>query len=68
MLEGLAQALIAEHGPKALQRLVDDILQALRLGDEKTAAECERVLAQIERLAQTQNQKSNLTQANFFIV
>lgn len=37
MLEGLAQALLAEHGPKALQRLVDDIQQALRLGDDTKA-------------------------------
>lgn len=49
-LEGLAQALLAEHGPKALQRLVDDIQQALRLGDEERAAQCAQVLAQIERL------------------
>lgn len=49
-LEGLAQALLAEHGPKALQRMVDDIQQALRLGDDTKADQCAQVLAQIERL------------------
>jgi hypothetical protein len=50
MLESLAQALLAEHGPKALQRLVDDIQQALRLGDDTKAAHCERVLVRIEEI------------------
>lgn len=49
-LERQAHAILAEHGPKALQRMVDDIQQALRLGDDTTAEHCAQVLACLRKL------------------
>lgn len=54
-LEARAQALLARHGPKALQRMVDDIQHALRLGDEASAAYSARLLDRIQCLIDTRN-------------
>jgi hypothetical protein len=48
-LEVRAGELIAELGRGAMQRMVDEIQHALRLGDESAAAQHQRLLRRIEQ-------------------
>lgn len=49
MLETQADRMIAQHGPRAMQRVVDEIQHALRQGDEDCAKEGQDLLRRIER-------------------
>jgi len=48
-LEAQAGALIAAHKHRAMQLVVDDIQHAVRLGNDETAEEFQRLLRRIER-------------------
>jgi len=49
MLETQARRMIAQHGPRAMQRVVDEIQHALRQGNEDCAEERQDLLRRIER-------------------
>lgn len=49
MLETQAGRMIAKHGPRAMQRVVDEIQHALRQGNEDCAEERQDLLRRIER-------------------
>lgn len=49
MLETQAGRMIAMHGQRAMQRVVDEIQHALRQGDEDRAEERQSLLRRIER-------------------
>ncbi len=49
MLETQAGRMIAQHGPRAMQCVVDEIQRALRQGDEECAQERQGLLRRIER-------------------
>lgn len=54
-LEVRVQALLAQHGAKALQCIIDDIQQALHLGDEAAAEESAQLLRLAEQMIGTRH-------------